>query len=209
MNDLKNLPPGFFTAMMAMFAVIVLIIFLVYFLFVKNLRDTLNAVRPQNRLMPPSQVWLLLLMFLGVLTGVPGGIADLAAEGMYKGDLVVNPAMIKNMSIAESLVSIFIVIWNFRVVTKIADSIALEYASRNKPVEPRPTYQAGLIYCICSAVSLVISFLPALRWVGTVVNFAGFIFWVFYWLKTAGYKKALKDMAADPDEESALFGNVY
>lgn len=208
MNNRNNLPPGFFPVMIAILCVVLLIGCVVYFLYVKNLRDTLNAVRPQNRKMPPAQVWLLLISLLGIFVLIPGIITAWVTMGLYKGDFTVTPAVLKGLSVTQYVVSIFILAWHFKIVTKIADSIAQEYASRNMQVEARPAYQTGLIYCICSATALVIS-LFALKWLGMIVSIASFIFWIMYWIKTAEYKKALKAMPSSPEEDSSIFQDLY
>lgn len=208
MNDLNNLPPGFFTVMIAMLCIVLLIGCVIYFLYVKNLRDTLNAVRPQNRKMPPAQIWLLLISLLNIFILIPGIITAWVALGIYKGNFIITPVALKGLGVAQYAVSIFILVWHFRIVTKIADSIAQEYASRNMQVEARPAYQTGLIYCICSATAMVIS-LFALKWLGILAGIASFIFWIMYWIKTAEYKKALKAMPHNPEEENSVFQDLY
>ncbi len=47
------------------------------------------------------------------------------------------------------LIPVFGVLWQFMVVSKIADSIKAEYTRFNILVnESRPTYTIGLVYCI-------------------------------------------------------------
>lgn len=81
MNELNNLPPGFINAIMVIAAIVVLIGIGIYCLYVKNLRDTLLAVRPQNRQMPPAQVWLLCLSFINIFFAIPGAILQMGVQG--------------------------------------------------------------------------------------------------------------------------------
>lgn len=105
--------------------------------------------------------------------------------------------------------SLFILFWQFRVIQKIAGSIAAEYASRNLPVEARPTYQIGLWYCICSFAGLILGFMPELRILVIVVGLAILVLWIMYWVKTAEYKNAMKNMPEQTDEGSMVFQDLY
>lgn len=204
MNELNNLPEGMLGAIFIVVGVLVLIGIIIYCLYVKNLQDTLKAVRPENRQMAPGQVWLLLVSFLNLLILVPvlygatRNITDMS-ESMYSG-----------MNYASSAVSLFCLIWQFRIVQKLSDSIAKEYASRNIRVEAKPTYQVGLVYCILMLVSLLTGLLPrTIASLNFAIGVATLVYWIMYWVKTAGYKKELRVMPEHNDNESELFRNLY
>lgn len=202
MNELNNLPPGALSVIIAVSAVVVLIILIVYCLYVKNLQDTLLAVRPQNRQMPPAQVWLLLLNFLILLALIP------LFKGLREG-LSADSAMFTGMDYFSSAVNLFVLIWQFRIVQKISASIALEYASRNRQVEARPTYQTGLVYCILLLASLLADFLPHIPALKGAIGIGGLVYWIMYWSKTATYKKELRNMPEHTDEGSMVFQDLY
>lgn len=202
MNELNNLPAGLLPVIMTVVVVGILIGVVIYCLYVKNLQDTLRAVRPQNRQMPPGQVWLLLVNFLILLAFIPVYLSVdnnvSAVAGMSKG-----------IEYLASLISLFVLIWQFRIVQKISDSIALEYASRNMQVEAKPAYQVGLIYCIILLASLIIDFIPGLTMLRSIIGIAGLIYWILYWVKTAAYKKELRHLPEHADNDSVLFRDLY
>ena len=103
---------------------------------------------------------------------------------------------------------VFILVFQFYMVNKIADSIEAEYRSRNLPVEPRPTYQIGLVMCVCSAATLV-GQVPVLSFFSMIAAVAGFVVWIMYWVKTAEWKNKIKFLPQDNDGESDLFKNLY
>lgn len=83
------------------------------------------------------------------------------------------------------IIPVFGIIWQFKVVTKIAESIKSECVKLNIHVkEKRPTYAAGLIYCISYLFFLV----PALK---SVVAVLVIITWIVYWIKVSQFKKLL------------------
>lgn len=206
MNEFNNLPAGMLTAMLVVIAIIALAGIIIYCLYIKNLQDTLRAVRPQNRQMPAAQVWLLLVSFLNIFIAIPGVLLTMRQAGFAGGPNV------GLASIADGLarvVSVFVLFWQFRIVQKISASITAEYASRNVQVEAKPTYQIGLAYCICSAAGLVLGFMPQLRMLILLLGIATLVLWIMYWVKTAEYKKAMSAMPLNADEDSALFRDLY
>lgn len=206
MHELENLPSGLLSVVLVMVAVIVLAIMIVYCLFLKNLQDTFLAVRSHNRQMPPAQVWLLLISFLNVFTVIPG---IMIASGRYDAGAEQNMSTLTIVNGLQKVISLSALIWQYRIVQKLSDSIAREYASRNLPVEAKPTYQIGMIYCICMLAGVILGFMPALRLLASVVSIGSLVLWIMYWIKTAEYKKAMKALPSHPDDESALFSNLY
>jgi hypothetical protein len=206
MNELNNLPAGMLTAILVVIAVIVLAGIIIYCLYIKNLQDTLLAVRPQNRQMPAAQVWLLLISFLNIFIAIPGVMLTMHNAG-FEG--VQNPGLAPIADGMARVISVFVLFWQFRIVQKISASIAAEYASRNLQIEAKPAYQIGLAYCICSAAGLVLGFMPQLRMLIGLLGIVTLVLWIMYWVKTAEYKKAMKNMPVNADDESALFRDLY
>ena len=83
------------------------------------------------------------------------------------------------------IIPLFGFIWQFIVVSKIADSIKAECIRLNILIETnRPTYTIGLIYCI----SCVLFLIPLLKLIG---SFAVILTMILYWIKVNEYKKLL------------------
>jgi len=75
--------------------------------------------------------------------------------------------------------------WQFVVVNKIAESIALECEKLQIPVkETKPTYNLGLSWNICYILFLI----PIARlWMSIILM----ITWILYWIKVNQYKKLI------------------
>lgn len=89
-----------------------------------------------------------------------------------------------------SLIPIFGYIWQFFIVTKMADSLSAELKTKGiEHSEERPAYNIGLIYCIlmvaASPLAIIIGFL------GSILSIAGVVFWILYWVKIEEYRKKL------------------
>jgi hypothetical protein len=84
-----------------------------------------------------------------------------------------------------SLIPFFNIVWNFIVVIRVADSLADEFFERGMhSEEARPGYGVGLAYCILGICGLI-------PFLGTLASLAGFVCWIVYWVKIAGYKNKL------------------
>ncbi|HEY5371392.1 MAG TPA: hypothetical protein VIJ75_20610 [Hanamia sp.] len=75
--------------------------------------------------------------------------------------------------------------WQFVVVNKIAESIAMECEKLQIPVkETKPTYNLGLSWNICYILFLI----PITRlWMSIILM----ITWILYWIKVNQYKKLI------------------
>ena len=98
------------------------------------------------------------------------------------------------------LIPLFSVYWLFEVVSKIADSLKAEFASRNMEVnEERPGYRIGIIYAITGAVSPLLNIVTKLLQFPTIessiisliLGLGGLVLWILYWVKIRGYRKML------------------
>lgn len=82
-------------------------------------------------------------------------------------------------------IPVFNFYWQFIVVNKIAQSIALECERLRIPVkETKPTYRIGLSWNICYLLFLI----PLIKlWAGIILT----ITWVIYWIKVDQYRKLI------------------
>jgi hypothetical protein len=98
------------------------------------------------------------------------------------------------------LIPLFGLVWQFFVVTRIADSIQNEYRTMQEisflgtgnselVITPstRPTFKAGIAYCILLSASVI----PLL---GSFFALAGIILWIIYWVELVRQKNILQKM---------------
>ena len=96
------------------------------------------------------------------------------------------------------LIPFFGLVWQFVVVSRIADSINNEMATggstfsfENQPSyyrpEEKPTYGIGIAYCVLACVSII----PL---IGGLAGLAALICWIIYWVKLHGCKNQLQAM---------------
>jgi hypothetical protein len=85
-----------------------------------------------------------------------------------------------------TLIPLFGMVWQFIIVNRLADSLKLEFAKRNMPInEARPGINIGLAYCILFCCSII----PI---VNIVTSIAGLVCWIMYWVKINEYKSKLR-----------------
>ena len=82
-------------------------------------------------------------------------------------------------------IPVFNFYWQFIVVNKIAESIAVECKRLGIPVkETKPTYRIGLTWNICYLLFLI----PLIKlWAGIILS----ITWIIYWIKVNHYRKLI------------------
>ena len=181
-NPFKDLPPGSLSYMLAAAGLMVAVFLIIYILYLKNLQDLLKSVRPANRKMAPGMVWLVMVNFLTLLLVLPE----------LTGNMLL-PWAATTVTVGQYVFSVFSLVFNFYMVNKIAESVAAELASRNMPMEGKPTYNIGMFMCACNTLALVAG-LPYLAGVGTMASIAGFVAWIMYWVKTNEYKIKLRSL---------------
>ncbi len=171
---------------------------IIQFFFLKNISDLLKTVREPNRRMPPGQVWLLLVGLVGSLITLP--LLYLGAD---------STALLTLCTIASYAVSIFVVIWQFRIVYKVADSIEAEYDSRRIPIEHRPSYQTGMFMAVAHAGTLLKG-VPGISFIGSIASLAYLVGWICYWVRTHKYKQEIKALPEYIEEgESLIFSDLH
>lgn len=96
------------------------------------------------------------------------------------------------------LIPLFSLVWQFIVVSRIAESIKREFNSWGSEDSilgysnaeavnignELPTYSIGIAYCVLFCCSIV----PLL---GGLASIAGLICWIIYWIKLAEFKRQL------------------
>lgn len=82
------------------------------------------------------------------------------------------------------LIPLFGIVWHFFIVGKICASFKKEFAARGVTGEDNYGYPIGLTMCILVCCSII----PVL---GILTGLAGFVLWIIWWVKVAGYSAKL------------------
>ncbi|MEO8569919.1 MAG: hypothetical protein ABI419_12300 [Ginsengibacter sp.] len=145
------------------FQVLFLLLFIVlafvpFIFFLITLQKTMNVISVENRKMPPSNVWLM-------------------------------------------LIPLFNIVWQFIMVSKIAESVTEECIKLNiQTKESKPTYNSGLTWNICN----LIAFIPIIGGLAALVTF------ILYWVKVNEYKNLMianKDNYMLDAEKNIFYGD--
>ena len=181
-----------FSAQLGMLAVLGIL----FFLYLQNLSDLLKVVRERNRTIKPSSVWWLSLS--AVTTCV--STFSVLFIGNY-------PILVIVAKVLYYTVSLFIVIWYFKIVKGIAISVEAEFDSREIVIESRPSYQTGMIMTVSLLLTLLIE-IPYIGFIGALAALSSSIGWVAYWMRTHKLKKKLQALPQHHDEESLIFNDL-
>jgi hypothetical protein len=96
-------------------------------------------------------------------------------------------------------IPLFSLFWAFQVVSAIGDSFDGEYRRRGIPMtEPRPTYRLGMAWATIGVIGFVLSFIPILNVLSSLLSLANFVVWIVYWVKVAQIKNELKNQMVIP-----------
>ena len=151
------------TASSDTFQVLFLLFFIVlafvpFIFFLITLQKTMNIISVENRKMPPSNVWLM-------------------------------------------LIPLFNIVWQFIMVSKIAESVTEECIKLNiHTKESKPTYNSGLTWNICN----LIAFIPIIGGLAALLTF------ILYWVKVNEYKNLMianKDNYMLDAENNIFYGD--
>ena len=86
-----------------------------------------------------------------------------------------------------SLIPLFGIVWQYFIVSRLSDSLALELSKRNIYAEERrPAYNIGMAFCILIS-AVIIPYINILALLG------GLVCWVLFWLKVNDYRMLLLD----------------
>jgi hypothetical protein len=96
------------------------------------------------------------------------------------------------------LIPLFGMVWQFIVVSRIADSIQRELSSETafsfeqhrqayapNPYAPKPTYGIGIAYCVLLCCSII-------PYLSILTSIAGLICWIIYWAQLSEYKNKIQ-----------------
>jgi hypothetical protein len=82
------------------------------------------------------------------------------------------------------LIPIFNLVWHFFIVINLSKSLHAEFVSRNIVEEPNPGQGIGLATCILNCTSWI-------PYLGYITGIAGFVCWIIYWVKIAGFSNKI------------------
>ncbi len=102
------------------------------------------------------------------------------------------------------LIPLFGQVWQFVVVTRIADSLAKErmsfqddsivglpdYTAAEK-IGERPTYSIGIIYCILCVIDLLLTYTHLVPTIQAGIGLSMMVCWVIYWVKLTAIKREM------------------
>jgi predicted membrane channel-forming protein YqfA (hemolysin III family) len=91
-----------------------------------------------------------------------------------------NPGMVWLM-----FIPLFNIVWHFFIVINVAKSLACEFQKRGIAEEPMPGKTIGMVMCILACCGII----PIL---GILASLGGFVCWILYWVKIAGYSKKIE-----------------
>ena len=100
------------------------------------------------------------------------------------------------------IIPVFGWIWQFFVVSALADSLGNEFRARGIQEEDRPGYGVGLAMCITRVCVII----PILGWFFCLI--ASLVLWIIYWVKIAGFSEKL-DYAPGGAYSQPPYGGGY
>lgn len=88
------------------------------------------------------------------------------------------------------LIPLFNMVWPFVVVARVAESLRREFAARQAPAAPGEDFGKTLGTVMCA-----LSLSAVIPYVGVLTGLAGFVCWIVYWARIAGYSRALDSVS--------------
>lgn len=167
------------------FLVIGLVIVILYLL---NLQNTLKAAAPENRKMPPANVWLLLIPLFNIYWSfvVVKRISEtIAAEYQSKGQPLSNAKPTYSVGMAMS-------------VLMVINSVISLITTPERMTQTQ-TAMEGMQGTFTETQS------SPLQVVGGLIGLVALILWIVYWVQTAGYKNKMKMLPNNRSNESQIF----
>jgi peptidyl-prolyl cis-trans isomerase D len=158
------------------------------------------------------QILLILAIFAGVAAGVTIWVLYIrtlrrALERCSPASQAISPNAVWLL-----LIPIFNSFWHFLVVSRLATSLGNEFRNRNLPgASQKPGKHLGMAMCVLpfvnAAFNVVAAFFPRtvrdvdfLLGIYLALTIASLICWIAYWVKIAGYSKAI----AEPREPAGV-----
>lgn len=166
---------------------------LIAILYLLNLQNTLKSAAPENRKMPPVNVWLLLIplfgtyyMFVVAKKMSETIMAEYASKGQSPGSAKPTYNVGMAMAIGSAISSLISVI-TFNEWYNDMVMVINVYSSGNYEAMMNMQTSAGLLSSIGSYISYVV-----------------FILWIVYWVQTAGYKSKMRSLPSN-SSDSQIF----
>lgn len=129
---------------------------------------------------------LIFMIIFIVITAFPIIFYLLSLQGTLREISIENRKM-QPEQVWFSMIPLFGVIWQYFIVSRMADSLYLEFRKRNiQSPEQRPGYTYGIAYCILLTASII----PML---GFLAILGAAVCWVIYWVKINDYRTKLKE----------------
>ena len=151
-----------------------------------------RSYNPQIILIVIVCLFVILVPYILFLINLQKTLASISAENRK-----VEPGRVWLM-----FIPLFNLVWQFILIDRISDSIALECGKLNIPLEEkRPAYNIGLAYCILTVAG---GFIPGLGFIAALVCF------IIYWVKISGYRKLILEHKDDfmLDAEKDVFHTI-
>lgn len=146
-------------------------------------------------LLGTNEIILLMLFFILLIGLIPMVFFLLTLQNTLKAIQPRNRAM-QPGEVWLTLIPLFGAVWQFIVVSRIADSIEREIATENTfsfeqdPNYPtgsygsKPTHNIGIAYCVLFCCGII----PLIGWLSTL---AGLVCWIIYWVQVSEYKNRI------------------
>lgn len=181
-------------AFLSVFLIFFLIGLTIAILYLLNLQNTIKAAAPENRMMKPGYVWLLIIPLFNIfyMFYVAKKIsATIAAEYAAKGQIPDNPRPTYMVGMSMAVCNLL----NFLIGMYTLPDVWEMYANMGDPEMMEMALQSS------SNVN------PLLSGLNSLLGLAGFILWIAYWIQTHGYKNKMKHLP-DANVESQIFGSL-
>ena len=151
-------------------------------------------VNRQNNGGEDAAVLIFVFIFLGIFFVIFLGIAIAFLLTLQK---ALNRCHPKNRTMEPgmvwlNLIPCFSIVWQFITVQRIAESLDNEFYDRG--LRRVDDFSKGLGTTTC-----VLNLLGAIPYIGGLFGLAGFVCWIIYWVKIAGYSSRLATNAARYD----------
>jgi len=169
---------GFIFFFFAIFLVIAI-------LYLVNLQNTLKAASPENRKMPPANVWLLLIPLFNIywMFVVVKRISEtIAAEYQSKGQALSNAKPTYNVGMAMAALSVI-------------SSLISIVTSPNRMKETEMAMQGVVVESQSSGLQMV----------SGLISLVVLVLWIVHWVQTAGYKNKMKMLPNNKGNDSQIF----
>ncbi|HTO15100.1 MAG TPA: hypothetical protein VLZ83_04990 [Edaphocola sp.] len=179
--------------MMASFLIFFGIFLLIAILYLLNLQKTLKAAAPENRKLPPANVWLLLIPIFNIfyMFIVAKRMTEtIVAEYASKGQALENPKPTYSVGMGMAILGVVSMIFSFIQLPSTIASYSNMSTGNLEELTMQAEASSGPLSNLSSLISLV-----------------AFVLWIVYWVQTAGYKNKMRNLPNNK-VESDIFGGI-